>query len=616
LRPILTLGGLVLVTAFLYWARPILIPIALATLFAFILAPAVSALQRRGPGRVASVLIVVALAFGVVGGIGYFLGQQLADLVRRLPEYQFVINSKVESLSGGSGGGLFGTLRNTVKDVNERIAEVNQAAANDQPEATRDEPRGSTPDKPLYVDQAGSVWSGLAGYIGPAAEGLASAILVLVLVVFMLVQRENLRNRLVCLLGHGQIILTTRAINEGADRISRFLVTQLCVNAGFGLAVTIILLALSFFAATPQDAATLRQYALLWGFICGLMRFVPYIGTWVGAAMLIAFSVATLHGWTLPLVIFAAFVVVELLCANAVEPLLIGHSTGSSPLALLVAAAFWAWLWGPVGLLLSTPLTVILVVAGKYVPQLDFLEVLLGDEPALGPDIVLYQRLVARDQDEAADLVDEFLTRHTPEETYQNLLLPAVVLARRDLDRSELDGEQAADLYRMVRELIDDIAPPAPAALDTAAGTVKALGCPARDEVDELALRMLAHTLRQHGRTVELVSSKALTAEVLERVAAECPAVVVVGSVAPGGAAQARYLCKRVKSQCDTVRVVVGRWGAAEDDSRVKERLKAAGADVVGDRLDDTRVEVASLLQVAAAARAPAEREPELAASK
>ncbi len=275
--------------------------------------------------------------------------------------------------------------------------------------ATTNEP-GHSAANPLYVQQTPSGWTHAAEAIGPAAEGLADAFLILVLVIFILMQRENLRNRCVRLIGHGRLIVTTQAFDEGGQRVSRYLLMQLLVNTLFGVTLAVAL----FVTGLSSGDRVLWQYALLWGFVAGTLRFVPYVGTWVAAALVTAFSIATLQGWALPLVIFGFFIVIELVTANVVEPLLFGHSTGISPLALLLAAAFWTWLWGPVGLILSTPLTVILVVLGKYVPELHFLEVLLGDEPVLSTDVTYYQRLVARDLDEASDLVENALRDHPP----------------------------------------------------------------------------------------------------------------------------------------------------------------------------------------------------------
>jgi predicted PurR-regulated permease PerM len=602
LRPIIVLAGLVLVVGFLYWARSVLVPLALAGLVAFILTPAVNALQRRGPGRVTSVVIVVLLAFGLLSGIVVYVGDQLAGLVRRLPDYREVIVAKVRTLSDSEGTGLLSTVRKTVHDVDERMQQSTRDPGGPAPgEHSEDETRGHSPDKPVYVQQTATGWNGLAEYAGPVAEGLASTVLVAVLVIFMLIQRENLRNRLVRLVGHGELILTTRAINEGARRISRFLVMQLCVNAGFGVTLSMALAVLSFFGRTPGDVDTLRRYAILWGFVCGLLRFVPYVGTWVGAALLFGFTIATLHGWTLPLTIFAVFIVLEIVSANVIEPLLFGHSTGSSPLALLLAAAFWAWLWGPIGLLLSTPLTVVLVVIGKYVPQLQFLETLLGDEPVLLPSVVFYQRLVAKDRDEATDLLEDYADRHSPEGAYEEVVRPALALARRDLERGHLRGKHDRELLRTMHELIDEIAPADGELPAAGPPPARVLGYPARDQVDELAVQMLAHLLRAGGRSLEVISSAALTAEVLEKAADTGPAVVVVVSVAPGGLAQTRYLCKRLKAQAPSIKVVVCRLDQDEDLDRERERLKSAGADCVSVNLSETRVEVISLLQVAEA---------------
>ena len=612
LRPILTLAGLALITAFLYWARAVLVPFALAMFFAFILAPAVSYLQRHGLSRLPAVFVVVLLAYSFVGGVGYFVGNQLAGLVVRLPEYKGVISAKVESISSGQSGGWMKLLRQTMDDVARgAMGDEHMVDKASESDGAGDVIRGATPEKPVFTKPVGSDWSGFADYAGSAAEGLASAVLASVLVIFMLAQRENLRNRLVRLIGHGQVIITTRAIDEGARRVSRYLLMQLIVNACFGTVLTLALFTLSFFAPEAADGETLRRYAILWGFICGTMRFIPYIGTWAGGLMLFAFTVATVHGWALPITSFILFVVFETISANAVEPLLLGQSTGISPLALILSAAFWAWLWGPVGLLLSTPLTVVLVVIGKYVPAMHFLEVMLGDEPVLRPHVVFYQRIVAKDQDEAIDLVEAHLKDHSIEQTYEDLILPALLLARQDRARGELDAETSRELYRSIRDVIEEFAPPPAEADQEVAEPAVVLGCPASDEVDELALVMLANLLRSRARSIEIVSSKALTAEALAKVGETCPAVVVVASVAPGELAPARYLCKRIKAQCPTMKIVVCRWGKTEDLERLQQRLKQSGASVVGSTLTETRSEIVPLLQVAEASESQKKREPE-----
>jgi predicted PurR-regulated permease PerM len=626
---LLILCGLVLVTACLYWARQVLIPISLAVLLTFVLTPAVSALQRRGLGRLPSVLIVVVLALLLLGGAGYVISRQLDNLVSNLPNYKDEIIKKVETLRGAGRGGFFGRISFLFQDISNQIedstrenesdnskektnqsTQSNEASANEGSDGKKKPEPGADANNPLYVQSATSGWSRLADAIGPAAEGLGDAFLVLVLVVFMLIQRENLRNRLVRLFGHGRLIVTTQAFDEGAQRISRFLLMQLLINSIFGVTLAVGL----FVTGLTLGHRVLWQYALMWGFLAIVFRFIPYIGTWIVAALLTGFSIATLPDWTLPLVIFGFFLVLELLTANVLEPLLFGHSTGVSPLALLLAAAFWTWLWGPVGLILSTPLTVILVVLGKYVPELHFFEVLLGDEPVLSTDLTFYQRLVARDLDEASDLVEEYLTDHPLEAVYEEVLLPALLHAKRDRARGELEDDNYNFVLQGVRDCQEDLA----AALAErvkevpASNTALTIGCPGHDEADELALHMLGQMMRMAGYSLEVVSAGKLTAEVLKHLEQEVPSLVVIGSLPPGGLAQTRYLCKRIRQHSPSLKILVGRWGDSDKNERIEKRLRNAGADQVAWMLRESRAQIVPLLQVVASAAPPEPGKSEL----
>jgi predicted PurR-regulated permease PerM len=602
------LCGLVLVTACMYWARQVLIPVALAILLAFVLTPAVSALQRYRLGRLPSVLIVVLLALMLLGGTGYFISRQINALIANLPSYQGELNKKVEALRGMGKGGVLEKIEEaflTMKHVFGADPEGPEKVATQQ-EADKGLVRklGDSPDNPLFVQMPSSGWSHVTEVIGPTAEGLADAFLVLVLVVFMLSQRENLRNRFVRLLGRGRLIATTQAFDEGAQRVSRYLYMLLLINTFVGVVLTTGLLAMGW--VTGQHV--LWHYALLWGFMALILRFIPYLGTWLVAALLTAFSIATLPGWVLPLIVLVFFIVLELLTANAIEPLLFGHSTGVSPLALLLAAAFWIWLWGPVGLILSTPLTVLLVVLGKYVPELQFFEVMLGDEPALSDDVKFYQRLVARDLDEAADLAEDYGRNHPPEAVYEEVLLPALLHARLDRDSGELDPDSYEAVLQGIRDTEEDLSTALTEHLPEVPEARKALavGWPARDEGEELALVMLGQMLRMKGYTLEVISSKKLTAELLDHLKQETPAVVCIGSLPPGGLAQARYLCKRIRQQAPDVKILIGRWGESEKAERMEKRLREAGANQMATTLHASRDQILPLLQVAANA-APAE---------
>jgi predicted PurR-regulated permease PerM len=592
------LCSLLLVVGFLYWAQKVLVPVALAVLLAFILTPAVSALQRRGLRRVPSVLLVTILVFALLWGIGWIISQQITGLINHLPSYKGEVIHKIESLRGASESSLWIHIRDFFDSVTHQLVDPAAAGTTGEPQ---DVQPGLTPDRPLFVTTANSGLTRLWELAGPAGEFLVSVFLVVVLTVFMLTQREGLRNRLVRLMGHGQLVVTTRAIDEGARRISRYLLMQVFINASFALLLSVGLFLLGLYADLP-DRPALRTTAVFWGFIAGSLRFVPYLGTWVAAGLLFIFTIGTLPGWSLPLVVLAYFLVLELLTANAVEPLLFGQSTGSSPLALLLAAAFWTWLWGPVGLLLSTPLTVILVVVGKYVPQFHFFEVLLGDEPALGKTQRYYQRLVAHDQDEASDLVEQYVLDHSVHEAITDVLLPALNRARRDRAREELDADSLQTIYRATRETLDEVAPAVTAEEATKERPHKAdlVGCPASDEGEQLALEMFAVLLRPLAAQVEVLSANLLAAEILARIGNQCPAVVCIASLPPGGSAHARYLCKRIRAQCSTVKIVVARWGEEASSEQLTRRFKAAGADFVSTSLAQTRGQVAPLLQMAA----------------
>jgi predicted PurR-regulated permease PerM len=621
---LLILGVLVLVTACLYWARQVLIPVALAVLLAFILTPAVSALQRRGLGRLPSVLLVVSLTLLLLGGAGYVISHQINTLVANLDNYKGEIIKKFKALRGAGEDGIFGRSWNFIEDISTEVVDKTtkkekgdkkgEPSSTVADESTETEPKkkqpGMEPSDPLYVQIAPSGWTRAMEAIGPAAEGLGEAFLVLVLVIFMLMQRENLRNRLVRLIGHGRLIVTTQAFDESAHRISRFLLMQLLINLLFGVTLAVGL----FAAGLILGHRVLWQYALLWGFVACVLRFVPYLGTWLAAALVTGFSIATLPGWYLPLGVFAFFLVIELLTANVVEPLLFGHSTGISPLALLLAAAFWTWLWGPVGLVLSTPLTVILVILGKYVPELQFFEVLLGDEPVLSTDVTFYQRLVARDLDEASGLVEDYLRDHEPGEVYEDVLLPALLHAKRDRDRGELETDNYDFVLHGIRDVEEDLA----AAIDVhfkevdGAKKVVAVGCPGRDEADELALVMLGQLLRLSGYALEVVSSKKLTGEVLKQLESNYPVLVCIGSLVPGGLSQARYLCKRIRQQHPDLKILVGRWGDKDNVERTEKRLRAAGADQMATTLRGSCDQIVPLLQVVVHAVPTETKAPEL----
>jgi predicted PurR-regulated permease PerM len=584
------LATLFLVIAALYWGRAVLLPLSLAALFAFILTPGVSWLERHHFRRLPAVLVVAILVFAALGGLGYVLTLQMGRMAEDAPKYVQDVRDKLDALRENSG-----TLGKMIRMGNDLVASIRQVNQASDTNGAAPPPAAApaVPDLGWVRDLAGS-----------AAETLANAALVIVLAIFMLTKREDLRDRLIRLFGRGHLTATTRALDEAARGISRYLSLLVLVNVCYGTVLSVGL----YFLGVP--------YPLLWGFLAAALRFIPYVGAWIGAAFPIALSLATAPGWLQPVLVFALILALELFISNVVEPILYGRSMGVSSVALLVAAAFWAWLWGPIGLVLSVPITVCLAVLSKYVPQLEFFEILVKDEPALDTPVRYYQRLLARDEDEAGDMVEDYLRDHPWESVFDEVLLPALLLARRDRERGELEADEQQAIYQSTREVLDDLvfrqqqisklaSVPVGEVPLPERPLVRALGFPAHDEADELALRMLGLLLEPSGCRLEVFSSRSLAAELLQRLGEDRPAFVVLAALAPGGVAQSRHLCKRLRAQDPDLRVFVVRWGPDDNPNRVRESLREAGANDVVETLEEARAKLVPLVQIAAHSTAP-----------
>jgi predicted PurR-regulated permease PerM len=585
----------VAVIAMLYWARSILIPVALAVFLAFVLAPLVTWTQRRGLGRTPAVALVVGLAVLVVFGIGVVVTQQVSSLTESLPDRRDAILAKVAAAREwltGSGQSRLGQLAEEVSETissNRRrppaptavAAVVGAPAAATRPEADgRGLPaRADSGPVPVVIESSSPSWiSRVEGFLGPATEALGQAAFAFVLTVFMLLKREDLRNRMIRLIGFGRVTTTTKAVDDASQRISRYLLTQLVLNSSFGVVVGLGLYLLGV------------KYALLWAVIAFLMRYVPYIGTWIGLIPPTLFSLAMSEGWGQPVAVLALFIGLELICNNVFEPMLYGPSMGISEVALLVAAGFWAFLWGPVGLILSGPLTVCLLVLGKYVHRFEFLAVLLGDEPALDPQVAFYQRLTARDQDEAAAIALREAEQSAPEAVYDAVIVPALCLAKRDHAEGELSDEDLGFALRAAREVAEEVAGVrAEEPKGGEASRIPILLCPARDEVDGVAVELLAHLLDPARWDVHVAAVDTLVSELLATIADRNPAAVVVGAVPPGGLAHSRYVVARIKARFPDVKVVVGRWGRGEEFPDDQAKPGVPGADWVDATLAETR---------------------------
>jgi predicted PurR-regulated permease PerM len=551
------------IIALLYWARSIFIPLTLAILLAFVLSPVVARLQRRGMGRTLAVLTTVGLVMLVTVGIGWILTQQVAQLADTLPDRREAIKEKLVAAKSwlvGESGSRFGDL---IDDVTSVIA-----------------PKSANPNAVVVESASPSLMTQVNGYLNPAAEFLGQAAFTFILAVFMLLKREDLRNRVIWLLGDGKVTTTTKAVDDASQRISRYLMSQLLVNTSFGVVIALGLFALGV------------QYSLVWGVIATLMRYVPYIGTWIGLIPPVLFSFATAPGWGQPIAVFSLFLVLEMVCNNVIEPKLYGQSMGLSEVAQLVAAAFWAFLWGPVGLILSGPLTVCLLVLGHHVRRFEFFVVLLGDKPALHPRVAFYQRLAARDQDEAAEVALKEAEESSPEAAFDTVIVPALCLARRDHQEGDLDAADLRFVVQAAREIAVQIAEAAearPAKVSSDEARVRVLLCPARDEAEHVAAELLAQTLDPHRWEVKVTGDETLASELVELVEAFRPAVVVIATMPPGGLSHARYLMTRLRPRFPDMQLLVGRWGCEDNipQTPVGESLKYA--DGVDKTISETR---------------------------
>ena len=578
-----TFVGVVVVSC-LYWAQEIFIPLALAVFLAFLLNPFVRALQRHGLGRISSVISVVVIAAIFLGGLGWLVTWQATSLLAKLPDYSANIQRKVHSLRDlGSGSER---LEKLIEEIGDAWSSKPPGEAATPPVTAIPAPEGA---QTVVLQPSSLPWIGqLPGYLGSAAPSVVGLALALVLAIFMLVKREDLRNRFISLVGQQRMTETTKAIDDAGERISRYLLMQLVVNATYGLAWGLGLLLIGV------------DYALLWGFLAAVVRYIPYLGPWIAGLMPITLSLAVFPGWWQPLLVIGLFLALELVSNNVMEPLLYGRSMGVSELAQLVSAATWAFLWGPIGLVLSAPLTVVLLVLGKYIPQLRFLDVILGDEPALDPEVAFYQRLLARDQDEATQLVLTHAKSSPLEKVYDDLLIPALNATKRDRDRGDLTEADEQFVLQVARDIVADLGERQIAVAVTANALaekntdlpappkVRFLGCSGHDEADALALEMLRQTLDPARWDVELLSWDTVSAEAVALAGKRDPGVVCIGALPPGGLARTRFICKRLRSQLPNAKIVVGRWGLKATVLQNQEYLQDAGADRVGTTLVET----------------------------
>ena len=585
------LGTAALIVSALYVAREVFVPFALALLLTFVLAPIAVFLRKLRLGRVTSVVLSVLLAFMMIFGIGAVITTQLASLAENLPQYQSTLSAKIKSLRGAaSGSGVVERASSMLRDLGEEIAKAPDAREEASPGGIR-----AAGEKPVPVEVKQPDPTPLQvvqNVLGPLLEPLATSGIVIVLVIFMLLAREDLRDRVIRLAGVQDLQRTTQALDDAAKRVSRYLLMQTVVNATYGIPVGIGL----WIIGVPN--------AVLWGVMAMLLRFVPYVGPWIAAMFPIALCLAIDEGWSMLFWTIALFVLLEIISNNVIEPWLYGASTGLSELAVIVAAIFWTWLWGPVGLLLSTPLTSCLVVMGRHIPQLQFFDVLFGNRAVLSPEESFYQRMLAGDPAEATEQAEEMLERMSLSSYYDEVALRGLALAQQDFERGTLSEERRARVSETVEALVEDLADHDDAAPDTndegAEGEASAplpsptpeglpegwrdrpvLCASSRGDLDEAAAVILVQLLEKHGLSCRLEPCERLSAAELARLDVAGVRLVCVSYLDLHATTHARYLVRRLRRKLPEATIVVAFWGMTDDEAARSDPVAATGADGV-----------------------------------
>jgi len=574
-----TLLVIVVIVAALVFGREILMPVALAVLLGFALSPIVDFFRRWRLGRVPAVLLVVTLVFLALLTFGAVVAGQIADLADNLPSYERNIRAKIQAVQETAASG--GPFRRVAEMVRDLRADLEQAGTPPAPPGTGPIPSPDPADavEPIPVElrePSPNPMQVLRDFGGPVMRPLATAGMVLVFVIFMLLQRDDLRDRLIRLAGSGDISRTTEAMNDAARRVSRYLLMQALINLTYALPVGLGL----YFIGVPNP--------VLWALLAFVLRFIPYIGPVIAAFFPIALSIAVAPGWTVLLLTAGLFVILELFSNNVVEPLLYGSTTGMTPVAILLAAVFWTTLWGPVGLLLSTPLTVCLVVLGRHVPQLRFLEVMFGDRPVLPVEAKFYQRLLARDPDGALELADTERQAGTVAHVHEEVILPALRLAEQDRQRGSLDTAARHAIIDGLSHVLDGLAEDGDnegaRVPDGTPATILCVG--ARNDLDEAAAALLADLLRRRGLAAAIVPCEAVGARAITQLEHTGVRAICLSYLTPSPGPHADRLTRRLRRLVgQDVPILLGLWSAPAAPSvagapRIATSLSQAAAEL------------------------------------
>jgi predicted PurR-regulated permease PerM len=572
----------------LYFAQALLIPLALALTLNFLLAPAVLWLEKAHIPRTPAVGIVVVVAFCLIAGIGWVVASQLLGVAIQLPNYRTNIRDKIIAAHKPTEGSL-GQAVKMIEEIGEEAITGTSNGAATQAVDKAPHPETIKPTQVQVVEPVGNQFNTIRELALHLLKIVGMGVIVLVFTIYMLEKREDLRNRLLLLAGMSHISLMSRALEDAATRISQYLVLQFAVNAAYGICFGCALYLINIPNAT------------LWGVVAGLLRVVPYVGTAVGCLLPLIFSFAVFPTWWPPLMVLTIFVLLELITANFLEPWLYGSRTGISSLALLATAIFWTVFWGWPGLVLSTPLTVCLIVMGRYVPQLSFLHILLGDEAELAPEARFYERLLAMDQAEARSIADRFLDGHKLLELYDTILIPALTLAEEDRHKGSLDESKSNFLFLSASELVAELseynekaASAVPDMVENPEDKCAVICIPAaaNDQADELTAMMLAQLLEKNAHHTLLLSPTSVTAEVLSKLAEERRTVICISALPPFAFTATRSLCQQLRHYLPHNPIVIGMWNSEAAGRKTVEQFGAGRPDAVLNTLAEVLVQI------------------------
>lgn len=591
-----------LIIGALFVGREVFVPVALAILFSFVLAPLVKLLQKIRLPRSIAVVTVVICAFAVVAGLAMAMVGQATQLAADLPTYQNTMREKIASLKGaGPGTGVLSRAVDVLQELGKELDQPERAA----PGQTLS-PQADNRPIPVEVHQPSpGALQTLQAFLTPLIHPLTTTGIVLIFVVFILLKREDLRNRFIRLTGTYDLQKTTAAFDDAAKRLSRLFLTQLLLNSGFGVLIGTGLWAIG----VPS--------ALLWGILAAILRFVPYLGAILSAVFPMVIAAAVDPGWTMLAWTAALFLIAEPLAGHVVEPLVYGRTTGLSPVAIIVAATFWTWLWGPIGLVLATPLTVCLVVLGRHVDRLQFLDVLLGDRPPLSAPEIFYQRVLAGDPAEAADKAEEVLKERSLSAYYDEVALEGLRLAAGDVARGVIDAQRQTQILETVREVVDDLSDhedrkptagevtldaEAGAAVDETDETEGSSDLPfltdeqlkeafrgearvvliaAQSSLDEASALMLSQILGKHGLQNRVLSPDTLASAQLTALAQSAPALICLCYLAKQSDAHMRYAVKRLRRRMPSAAIVLASFAT-------EGAITSIGQTALADRTETT----------------------------